>query len=191
MKTEDPRTELEKMLAGELYLAADPQLAQMRRAARRLTRLYNATTEEDSSRRREILNSLFGRVGTRVEIEPPFHCDYGRFIFAGEGLYLNFGCVILDCNEVHIGDNVLCGPYVQIYAATHPMDPAMRAAGPELTRPVRIGSRVWIGGGAIICPGVTIGDDTVIGAGSVVTRDIPAGVVAVGNPCRVVRPATG
>jgi maltose O-acetyltransferase len=181
------RTELQKMLAGELYIAADPELTALRKRARRLTRDYNQTTEDEETRRRSLLQELFGRVGPRVEIEPPFRCDYGRNIFAGDGLYLNFGCVILDCAEVHLGESVFCGPNVQIYAAHHPIDPELRAAGPELATPVRIGDRVWIGGGAILCPGVTIGANSVIGAGSVVVRDIPPNVVAVGNPCRVVR----
>jgi maltose O-acetyltransferase len=176
------------MLAGELYRAADPELSAMRRRARWLTRTYNQTTEDETDRRLVILKELFGRLGARAEVEPPFHCDYGRHIFAGDGLYLNTGCVILDCAEVHLGESVLCGPYVQIYTAHHPLDPALRAAGPELATPVRIGDRVWIGGGAIVCPGVIIGTGSVISAGSVVTRDVPPGVVAAGNPCRVLRP---
>ena len=120
-------------------------------------------------------------------IEPPFHCDYGSNIYAGDRMYMNFGCVILDCAEVRIGADLQAGPYVQIYTAHHPLDAAQRTAGPELASPITIGNRVWLGGGAIICPGVTIGDDTTIGAGSVVVSDIPARVLAVGNPCRVVR----
>jgi len=184
------RTERELMLAGELYLAADPELVAERRRARRLTRLYNLTTEEEPDRRPELLRALFGTVGPAVEIEPPFHCDYGWNIDAGDGLYMNFGCVILDCNPVRIGANVLFGPYVQLYAGFHPTDPALRRTGRELAAPITIGDNVWIGGGAIICPGVTIGENSTIGAGSVVTRDIPAGVVAVGNPCRVLREAS-
>lgn len=180
-------TEKEKMLAGDPYVAADPELVAMRQRARRLTRLYNGTTEEESARRCEILAELFGRVGPSVKIEPPFRCDYGSNIYAGDGLYMNFGCVVLDCAEVHLGADLQCGPYVQIYTAYHPLDAVERTAGPELASPVTIGSRVWLGGGAIICPGVTIGDDTTIGAGSVVVGDIPPGVLAVGNPCRVVR----
>jgi len=180
-------TEREKMLAGELYLAADPELVSARRRVRRLTRLYNATTEEDEEQRAELLRELFGAVGGGTVVEPPLYCDYGANIFAGERLYLNFGCVILDCAEVRIGDDVMLGPAVQIYAAHHPLDAVTRIAGPELASPITIGDRVWIGGGAILCPGVTIGENTTIGAGSVVTRDIPANVLAVGNPCRVIR----
>lgn len=181
------KTEKQKMLAGELYLASDPELAQERSRARQLTRLYNQTTDEDVQRRAEILNRLLGRAGEGVWIEPPFYCDYGSNIILGDGVYMNFGCVILDCNTVHIGEHTFLGPYVQIYSAYHPTDAALRTSGPELAAPVRVGARVWIGGGTIICPGVTIGDNTTIGAGSVVVKDIPSNVLAVGNPCRVVR----
>jgi maltose O-acetyltransferase len=184
---EAPVTEREKMLAGELYLAADPELVAARQRARRLTRLYNATTEEEAEERDRLLRELLGAVGTGAFIEPPFHCDYGSEIFAGERFYANFGCVILDCAPVRIGNDVQLGPSVQIYAATHPLDAAARAAGPELAAPVTLGDRVWIGGGAILCPGVTVGENTTIGAGSVVTRDLPANVLAAGNPCRVIR----
>lgn len=175
------------MLAGELYLASDPELVALRRRARRLTREFNATTEDEPDRRVELLRELLGSTGARIEIEPPFRCDYGGNIRVGDGFYMNFDGVILDCAAVEIGDLVLCGPKVQIYAATHPLLASERVKGPELARPVRIGHRVWLGGGAIVCPGVTIGDDTTIAAGSVVTRDIPAGVLAGGNPCRVIR----
>ena len=174
-------------MAGELYLASDPELVALRKRARRLTRAFNQTTEEEMARRAEILRELFGRLGPHVEVEPPFYCDYGCNIFAGDHLYMNFGCVILDCSEVHIGDHVMFAPYVQIYGAYHPSDAQLRSSGPELAAPIHIGSRVWLGGGVIVLPGVTIGDNTTIGAGSVVTRDIPANVVAAGNPCRVLR----
>ncbi|MBI3945730.1 MAG: sugar O-acetyltransferase [Armatimonadetes bacterium] len=175
------------MLAGELYLAYDPELIAMRGRARRLLRQYCRTTEEEGEARLQILRELFARVGPRVEIEPPFHCDYGCYIEAGDNLYMNCGCVILDCAPVRLGDNVMFGPYVQVYAATHPTDLGARLSGRELAAPVTIGNNVWIGGGAIVCPGVTIGADTTIGAGSVVVKDIPAAVVAAGNPCRVIR----
>lgn len=176
-----------KMLAGELYLASDPALTAARQRARRLTRLYNETREDELERRTEILRELFGHIGDGAYIEPPFRCDYGTYIHAGARLYMNFDCVILDCTHVTIGDDVLIGPGVHIYAATHPLEPEVRLTGRELARPVKIGNAVWIGGGAIICPGVTIGDGAVIGAGSVVTRDIPPRCVAAGNPCRVIR----
>lgn len=180
-------TEREKMLGGELYQAMDPELVEMRKRARRLTRFYNQTTEEEDGRRQELLGELFGGKAGRAVIEPPFHLDYGANIYVGKEFFMNFGCVILDCAEVHIGDHVLCGPNVQLYTATHPMDAEQRAAGPEAAKPIRIGSRVWLGGGVIVCPGVTIGENSVIGAGSVVTKDIPANVFAAGNPCRVIR----
>lgn len=180
-------TEREKMLAGLLYDATDPELTGMRLQARRLTWAFNQSRPDDLAERRRLLEQLFGRLGPRAEVEPPFHCDYGCHIFAGERLYMNFGCVVLDCAAVELGDNVAFGPRVQVLAATHPLVAAERIQGPELARPVRIGSNVWVGGGAIICPGVTIGDNTTIGAGSVVVKDVPAGVLAVGNPCRVVR----
>lgn len=174
------------MLAGELYLASDPELVKMRHRARRLMHSYNQSTGEDSYRKK-LLYDLFGRVGPKVTIEPPFYCDYGSNIYVADDLLLNFGCVILDCAEVHIGEGVMCGPYVQIYTASHPLDASLRAAGPEFARPIRIGNRVWIGGGAIILPGVTIGGNTTIGAGSVVTKDIPPNVFAAGNPCIPIR----
>lgn len=180
-------SEKQKMLAGKLYIADDPELTADRRRARQLMSMYNRTTEEEPEERLRILRELLGSVGPEVTVEPPFYCDYGYNIFASDKLYVNFGCVILDCNIVRIGENVMLGPYVQIYAAYHPTDPKLRASGPELASPITIGSNVWIGGGAIVCPGVTIGDNTTIGAGSVVVRDIPANVVAAGNPCRVIR----
>jgi maltose O-acetyltransferase len=183
----DCRTEKQKMLAGELYLAADPELAAESLRAADLLRTYNSTSAHDRPQRTQILQALLGKVGANPQIVPPFHCDYGCHISLGENFYMNYGGVILDCHRVEIGDNVLCAPYVQIYAVYHPVDPALRLTGRELAAPVTIGSNVWIGGGAIVCPGVTIGDNTTIGAGSVVVKNIPANVVAVGNPCRVIR----
>ncbi len=181
------KTEKQKMLAGELYLAEDPELAAENKRASRLLREYNSTTEEQQQQRQQILRELFGKIGQKITVIPPFHCDYGSNIFAGDNLYINYGCVILDCNTVHIGDNVLCAPYVQIYTAYHPTEPEIRLSGKELAAPIKIGNNVWIGGSAIICPGVTIGDNTTIGAGSVVTKNIPENVIAAGNPCRVIR----
>jgi maltose O-acetyltransferase len=180
-------SELKKMLAGELYLASDPELVSMRKRARRLTRNFNQTTEEDRSLRTEILKELFGSVEGKIEIEPPFQCDYGVHIYAGQDLFMNFGCVVLDCAEVHIGKQVAIGPHVQIYTATHPLDAELRCSGPELAKEIRIDDCVWIGGGSILCPGVTIGKGSTIGAGSVVVKDIPPHVLAAGNPCRVIR----
>lgn len=179
--------QLDRMLGGELYLASDPELVTLRHKARRLCRLFNVSTEEEQDLRRSLLGELFGKIGPRVEIEPEFRCDYGINIEAGDNLFINFGCVILDCAKITLGDNVLIGPGVHIYAATHPTDPAVRATGQELALPVTIGSNVWICGHATICPGVRIGDGAVIGAGAVVTKDVEAGAVVGGNPARVLR----
>lgn len=181
------KTEKEKMLSNELYVAADPQLVAERIHARRLTRLYNLTSQEDVVQRTALLKELLGSMGNNVWIEPPFYCDYGSHIHLGSNVYFNFNCVLLDCNTIHIGDDSQFGPAVQIYTAYHPLDAAERSKGPELAAPVSIGRKVWVGGGAIICQGVNIGDNTTIGAGSVVTKDIPANVFAAGNPCRVIR----
>lgn len=181
------RTEREKMLAGELYIADDAELTALRMRARRLTRQYNQTREDEGDLRASLLRELFGATGKHFFIEPPFHCDYGSNVSLGENFYMNFNGVILDCNEVRIGDNVQCGPGVQLLAATHPLAAAERIAGPELSAPITIDDNVWLGGGVIVCPGVTIGANTTIGAGSVVTRDIPTNVFAAGNPCRVIR----
>jgi maltose O-acetyltransferase len=181
------RTEKEKMLAGELYLSTDPELFAERARARKLLRAYNQSTEDELKLRGPLLSQLLGKVGTGVWIEPPFHCDYGSHIQLGDRVFMNFQCLILDCNPVTVGDGVSLGPGVHIYAATHPLDADERAKGPELARPVTIGAKVWIGGGSIICPGVTIGEGSTIGAGSVVVRDIPPYVFAAGNPCRVIR----
>lgn len=181
------KTEKQKMLAGELYIADDPELVMARQRASHLLARYNATTATQVEQRQQLLQELFHQVGEKITIVPPFHCDYGSNISLGNNSYINYGCVILDCNLVEIGENVLLAPYVQIYAAYHPTEPHIRLTGRELAAPIKIGDNVWIGGGAIICPGVVIGDNTTIGAGSVVVKDIPANVVAVGNPCRIVR----
>lgn len=182
------KTEKEKMLAGELYDASDSQLTSERIRARVLCKNYNDSTEEQVLLRKEILRKLIGGYSKGMVIEPPFHCDYGSNITVGEKVYFNFNCVILDVNQVTIGDNVLFGPSVQIYTATHPMDYKSRAEWLESGKPINIGSDAWIGGGAIICPGVTIGARSVIGAGSVVIKDIPADSFAAGNPCKVIKP---
>jgi maltose O-acetyltransferase len=179
-------TEKDRMLAGELYDPLDPQLCAERQRARDLCQALNATREEETAERARLMRELFGRE-TGAWIQPPFFCDYGTNMILGEKVFFNFNCVVLDVMEVRIGDNVLFGPAVQVYTATHPLNAAERRTWREFARPVEIGSDVWIGGGAIICPGVKIGAGTVIGAGSVVTREIPAGVVAAGNPCRVLR----
>ena len=174
------------MLAGELYDPLDRELVQARERARDLCQDLNATREKDQEARRRILLALFGKGGESVWMQPPFFCDYGSNILLGERVFFNFNCVVLDVCLVKIGDFTLFGPSVQIYTATHPMNADLRRQQ-ESGKPIEIGSDVWVGGGAILCPGVTIGSRTVIGAGSVVTRDIPAGVFAAGNPCRVIR----
>ena len=180
-------SELEKMLAGELYNANDPQLLEMRHKARRLLAKYNLTSYENLEEKISILKKLFGAVDDNTDIQAPFYCDYGSHITAGKNLFINFNCTILDCAKVTFGDNVLIAPNVQIYTAYHPILARERIKGPELAASVSIGNNVWIGGGAIICPGVSIADNTTIGAGSVVTRNIPANVVAAGNPCRIIK----
>ena len=177
----------QKMLAGELYLASDPELTAERLNARRLTRLYNATLETEQDRRTEILRELFGAMGKNCFIEPTLKVDYGYNIKVGNNFYANFDCVILDVCEVNIGNNVFLAPGVHIYTATHPLEASIRDSLLEFGKPVTVGNSVWIGGGSIILPGVTIGDKSVIGAGSVVTKDVPAGVVAVGNPAKIIK----
>ena len=183
------RSEQEKMLAGELYDPFDPELVEARDHARDLCQDLNATRERDRDTRRSILKELFGQVGESVWMQPPFFCDYGSNILLGERVFFNFNCIVLDVCVVKIGDFTMFGPAVQIYTATHPMNATLRRKQ-EFAKPIEIGSDVWVGGGAIICPGVTIGSKTVIGAGSVVTRDIPDNVFAAGNPCRVIRQIT-
>jgi maltose O-acetyltransferase len=169
------------MLAGELYDADDPELVAERDRCERLMREYNAHGAED------VLRELLGAIGKETYIRPPFFCDYGYNITLGDNVYLNFNCVILDVVPVAIGDRVQIASAVQLLAADHPRDAQERATGLEFGRPITIGDDVWLGGGTIVLPGVTIGARSVIGAGSVVTKDVPPDVVAAGNPCRVVR----
>lgn len=180
-------TEREKMLAGEPYDPFDPELVRARERARDLCWDLNATREGEAERRRELLVRLFGTGGDTVWMQPPFFCDYGTNIHLGTRVYFNFNCVVLDVCRVDIGDYTLFGPAVQLYTAVHPLDAAERREW-EAGRPISIGADVWLGGGAIVLPGVTIGSRTVVGAGSVVTRDLPDDVLAAGNPCRVIRP---
>ena len=186
------RTEKEKMLAREMYDAGAPELQAEMAAAHKWLARYNAALGATASEQRALLLERLAAVGEGAVIRPPFHCDYGFNISLGADVFLNFNCVILDVVEVTIGDKTQIGPGVQILTADHPRDAAGRASGLEFGRPVHIGCNVWIGGGAMILPGVTIGDNAVIGAGSVVTRDVPAGATAFGNPARVRgRPASG
>lgn len=175
------------MLAGGLYHALDEQLTEERRQARLLLKALNDEADDQEEERSRILRELIPNAGEGLCIQPPFFCDYGSNIVLGENVFFNFNCVVLDVMQVVIGSRTLLGPNVQIYAATHPESYKVRAAGLEYAKPVVIGQDVWVGGSAVICPGVTIGDRTIIGAGSVVTRDIPSDVFAAGNPCRVIR----
>ncbi len=179
-------SEWEKMLAGELYEPLDPDLVRARARARDLCWNLNATRESQAEERRRIVRELFGAGGEDVWVQPPFYCDYGSNILLGTKCFFNFNCVVLDVCHVRIGDYTLFGPAVQVYTATHPLNAELRRRQ-EFGKPVTIGSDVWVGGGAILCPGVTVGSRSIIGAGSVVTRDIPEGVFAAGNPCRVIR----
>ncbi len=181
------RTEKEKMISGELYNALDPELSEDRINTRLLLKALNDSREDDAVKRQRILSTLFPGAGTDLWIQPPFYCDYGSNMKIGDRVYFNFNCVVLDVAPVTIGSRTLFGPNVQIYTATHPIDHAERASGLEYGKPIVIGEDVWVGGSTVICPGVTIGDRTIIGAGSVVTKDIPADVMAAGNPCRVIR----
>jgi maltose O-acetyltransferase len=182
------RTEQEKMVAGEAYDPTDAALVAARLRARDLCgRLAALSPHAPDDERQRLLAQLFG-APTDAYVTPPFHCDYGTNIALGRKVYFNFNCVVLDVAPVTIGNGVLFGPAVQVYTAMHPMGADERRRGLESGRPIAIGDDVWIGGGAILCPGVTIGPRAVIGAGAVVTRDVPADVFAAGNPCRVIRP---
>ena len=183
-------TEKEKMLSGNLYMANDEELRRDNKKSRMLTRLFNNSTEEQIPYRKELLKELFEKTGENLYIEPPFRCDYGCHISVGNNFYANYDCIIVDVCKVEIGENVLFGPRVGIYTAGHPIDAQIRDTGLEFGKPVKIGNSVWVGGSTVINPGVTIGNNVVIGSGSVVTKDIPDNVVAVGNPCRVLRTIT-
>jgi maltose O-acetyltransferase len=175
------------MLAGDLYIADDPTLATESRRAQQLTKTFNDSAPDDEEGRRRILVELLGGLGEGTEIRPPLYCDYGYHLVVGARTFVNFGLVALDVAPITIGDDVQVGPRVQLLTPTHPLDPEPRRAKWEAAEPITVESNVWLGGGVIVCPGVTIGADTVVAAGAVVTRDLPAGVVAVGSPARVVR----
>ncbi|WP_041801487.1 sugar O-acetyltransferase [Rhodopseudomonas palustris] len=183
------KTEKQKMLAGELYRPGNPELQADEAANKAWLVRYNAAAGRPASERHALLSEHLGAVGQGAVIRPPFHCDCGYNIRLGAGVFLNFNCVILDVVPVWIGDRTQIGPAVQIYTADHPRDAATRAEGLEFGRQVRIGCDVWIGGGAIILPGVTIGDGAIIGAGSVVTRDVMPGQTVAGNPARPIKPS--
>lgn len=191
-------TEREKMLNGERYDSRDPELLEMYHRSKRLLQEYSNIPSTDGKRRSNVLKQLLGMCEEGVWIEKGFQCDYGKHISIGKNTFINYNCILVDDNLISIGDDCLLAPAVQIVTAEHPIHAAERIVRVldgstrycTCTKPVKIGNRVWIGAGAIICPGVTIGDDTVIGAGSVVTRDIPAGVVAYGTPCKIIRNST-
>ena len=180
-------SEKEKMLAGELYRSTDPELQAEMAATQQHLRRLNAIPNEDAQQRFEVLRGMLGQIGIGTQIKSPFSCDYGLHIRIGRNGFVNYRCVFLDCNLITIGDDAQIGPGVHIYTAFHPVDAEVRRSGLEAAKPVNIGHNVWLGGRCVICPGVTIGNNSVIGAGSVVVRDIPANRVAVGNPCRIIK----
>jgi maltose O-acetyltransferase len=183
----DGRTNLERMLAGDAYIADDPELEERSHAARDLAAAYNALSSREGPQRRALLQQLLGSIGDETEIRAPFHVDYGTNIRIGARCFANYGLMALDVAAITIGDDVQIGPHVQLLTPTHPLEPGPRRDKWEGAEPITIGDNVWLGGGVIVCPGVTIGADTVVGAGAVVTRDLPSGVLAVGNPARVIR----
>ncbi|MFI7008471.1 sugar O-acetyltransferase [Streptomyces sp. NPDC050145] len=185
--TGDPRSQLERMEAGDLYIADDPEIARRQQRAMRLAARYQAAHLEDPAGARPLLDELLGSVGEDVELRPPLYVDYGSNITIGARTFVNYHLTALDVAAITIGEDCQIGPNVQLLTPTHPVEPGPRRDKLEAARPITIGDNVWLGGGAIVCPGVTIGDNSVIGAGAVVTRDIPANVVAVGNPARPVR----
>lgn len=178
----------DRMLAGDLYLADDPELIRESKHAQRLTHRINALDHTDLEERNRLLRELLGAFGDGSEIRPPLQCDYGYQTTIGARTFANWGLILLDVARISIGDDVQIGPNVQLLTATHPLEPGPRRDKWEAAEPITIGDNVWLGGGVIVCPGVTIGADTVVGAGSVVTRDLPPRVLAVGSPARVVRP---
>jgi maltose O-acetyltransferase len=180
------RTEKEKMLSGELYDPFDADLVSERKKTRSLCQALNATKESEQTERRRILEDLFGTGGDTIWMQPPFYCDYGSNIHLGKHVFFNFNCTVLDVCDVRIGDYTLFGPGVQILTPLHPLNAELRRSQ-EYGKPIEIGSDVWVGGGALILAGVHIGSRAVIGSGSVVTRDIPEGMLATENPCRVIR----
>lgn len=182
-------TQKQRMLGGELYRDSDPELVAERRACQKLLDRFNETKSGDEAQRRDILENLLGAVGEGSWIMPRFQCDYGYLIELGRNSFLNYDAIVLDCAPVRIGDDVSIGPRAQLLTALHPMDDhELRRQRWETAAPITIGDNVWLGGGVIVCPGVTIGANAVVGAGSVVTRDVPPQVFAAGNPCRVIRP---
>lgn len=177
----------ERMLAGQYYIADDPDLIADASHAAMVSERFNATSADDPEARREVLGQLLGKVGDGVEVRPPLRVDYGYRTTIGDNAFLNFGAVLLDVAPIDIGADAQLGPNVQLLTPTHPVDPELRRAKWESASPIAIGDNAWLGGGVIVCPGVTVGENTVVGAGAVVSRDLPANVVAVGNPAQVIR----
>ncbi|WP_129839571.1 sugar O-acetyltransferase [Streptomyces sp. RFCAC02] len=183
----DPRTNLERMLAGDLYIADDPEIWRRQQRAMRLAARYLAAYPEDPAAARPLLADLLGSLGDGAEVRPPLHVDYGSNITIGARTFVNYNLTALDVARITVGEDCQIGPNVQLLTPTHPVEPEPRRDRLEAALPITIGDNVWLGGGAIVCPGVTISDNSVIGAGAVVTRDVPANVVAVGNPARPIR----
>lgn len=192
------KTELQKSLMGEDFVSNSPEIMELIKKARRLTNMYNQSDYDAMIARRSILEELFGTLGENVTVDTPFYCDYGKNIHIGNNVIININCTMVDCNKIEIGNNTLIASNVQMYTATHPVIPDERLVKnwtPKQARPffhissmpIKIGQNVWIGGGAIILPGVTIGDNSVVGAGSIVNKSIPQNSVAVGNPCKVIK----
>ena len=173
------------MLAGEMYNLLDPELEMARHVAKNKLRVYNGTSEEDDQRL--MLKGFLGKIGKNVVIWPPFNCIYGENIYLGNNVFINLNCMFIDNNRIEIGNHVMFGPGVQIYTAAHPLEAESRSKGWEIAKPITIKDNVWIGGNAILLPGVTIGERSVVGAGAVITRDVPASVVVAGNPARIIR----
>ncbi|AST91137.1 acetyltransferase [Sutcliffiella cohnii] len=181
------KSEKQKMLAGEMYDPADPILLKEREEARRKVRIYNQTLETEAEKRTQLLKELLGSTGENVYMEPNIRFDYGYNTHVGENFFANFDCTILDVCEVRFGDNCMLAPGVQIYTATHPLHPVERNTGKEYAKPIKFGNNVWIGGNAVINPGITVGDNVVIASGAVVTKDIPDNVVVGGNPAKIIK----
>ena len=184
---QDQRTQRQRMLAGDLYNAVDPELAAERGRAAGLVHQFNTSDPSDAARRLALLRELLGSLGEGAQVLAPLHCDYGYQVHIGAGSFVNCGAVFLDVATITLGEHVQVGPNVQFLTPTHPLDPQLRRTGREAGLPITVASNVWLGGGAILLPGISVGENTVVGAGSVVTKSLPANVVAVGNPARVIR----
>lgn len=184
------KNQQERMIAGKLYIAEGEDIVRASDKSERLTYEFNHSRHTEKARRQALLRELFGSIGKNFVVKPTFRCDYGSNIYIGDNFFANYDCMMVDVTTVHIGDNVFFGPRVHVFTAAHPIDSKVRNTNLEFGKPVKIGNSVWVGGNTVINPGVTIGSNVVIGSGSVVTRDIPDNVVAVGNPCRVIRDIT-